>query len=296
MKRLVTKLVGVVALVGALVFNSGCTRIGPGYVGVKISNAGTTRGVADIPTTTGWVVYMPGMTSVFEYPTFMQTATWQGDERFTFNAEGMTIGADANISYSILADKVPAFYVKFRNDDLEQFTHGYLRNITRDALNDISPQYKVDELYGVKKEEFIQKVKDRVAAKVADIGVVIDQFGFVGALDLPPNVIASLNAKVTATQDAIRVENELRIATAEAQKAVATAEGAARVQIAAAEGQVKVAEQQAKANAIITGSVNDRLLEWERLKIQYQMLSKWDGALPVYSGGTTPLVQLPSVK
>jgi regulator of protease activity HflC (stomatin/prohibitin superfamily) len=140
----------------------GCTRVEPGYVGIKVVYGGGDRGVQDFPALTGWVFFTPFLSTVFEYPTYMQTAVWtketiDGDstnEEITFNTkEGLVVSGDISLGYQLNPAKVPHFYVKFRSDDLDHFTHGYLRNVARDAFNEIGSRYAVEDVYGVKKEE-----------------------------------------------------------------------------------------------------------------------------------------------
>src|SRR4051812_24394186 len=111
-----------------------CTRIDPGHVGIVVNMAGSQRGVADFTPTTGWVYYVPGKTQIFEYPTFVQSYAWTRDEKegtaaneeITFTTrDALLVSLDVNISYSLDPAKVPAFYVKFRSDDIKQFTHGF---------------------------------------------------------------------------------------------------------------------------------------------------------------------------
>ena len=52
------------------------TRAGVGEVGIKVSMAGSARGVQDIPLQTGWIFYFPPTTNVIVYPTYVQTAVW----------------------------------------------------------------------------------------------------------------------------------------------------------------------------------------------------------------------------
>ncbi len=234
------------------------------------------------------VWYNPMTTSVFQYPTFVQTAVWTKDanegspnnEEISFNSkEGMVITGDMSLSYQLEAKQVPAFYVKFRSDDLTGFTHGFLRNVARDAFNEIGPTYPLEQIYGEKKEEFLTKVRERVNNQVGTFGVHLEQFGFIGAPRLPGPVVDALNAKITATQKAIQIENEVRQAEAEAKKAVAKAEG------------------EAKANQVLTASITPALLEWRRLQISQNAIEHWNGVLPQYNGGgTIPFVQLPEMK
>jgi len=53
----------------------------------------------------------------------------------------MVINGDISLSYQLTAEKVPAFYVKFRSDDLKAFTYGFLHNVARDAFNEIGQRF-----------------------------------------------------------------------------------------------------------------------------------------------------------
>ena len=275
-------------LLMAATLGSGCTRVNVGHVGIEVHYAGSDRGADSYPRRTGWVFYNPIGTDVLEYPTYVQTAIWAmnkdeggaNNEELCFNSkEGLVICGDISLSYQLNAEKVPHFYVKFRSDDLNAFTHGFLRNVARDAFNEIAAAYPVEDLYGSKKEEFLIKVKARINSQVQGIGVELQQFGFIGPPRLPQPVVEALNAKIAATQNAIRVENELRTAEAEAKKQVAKAEGEAR------------------ANQALTQSLTPELLSWRQLEILQQ---KWNGAFPLYVGGGSgasspiPLMQLPA--
>lgn len=283
-KGLIIFIVGLVILMNVLWFK----RIDPGHVGIVVDLYGGNKGVQAIPVVTGMNFYSPLMTQILEYPTYVQTAVWtrsrsEGspiNEEISFSSkEGLVITADVSLSYQLLGEKVPAFYVKFRSDDLDRFTHGFLRNVARDAFNEESVSYSVEELYSTKKEEFLTRTRDRMNKGVREFGVEIQQFGFIGAPRLPENVVESINAKIKAIQDAIRTENELRAVEAEAKKKVAEAEGVA------------------KANIAIQQSMTPTVLEWKRLDLQKQALEKWNGQLPVYnSGGQLPFIQIPTGK
>jgi regulator of protease activity HflC (stomatin/prohibitin superfamily) len=280
------------AVLGAAAALVGCTRVQPGYVGIRVNYAGTYRGVEDFPTRVGWVFYMPGFSTVFEYPTFVQTAVWTRNphegspqnEEISFNSkEGLNFTADVSLAYALDTRGVPAFYVKFRSDDLRQFTHGFLRNIARDAFNEEAAGYTAEELYAEKKEIFLKAVRERVNVQMSPIGVRIEQFGFIGPPRPPESVAQAINAKIAAIQNAIRVENELRQARAEAQKAVATAQGAAQATVAKAEGD-------ARANAILSASLTENLIRWRQLDLTERAIAKWDGRRPSVEGGGAGLL------
>lgn len=283
-KSLLATFAVAIALILAVSF-FGCSVIGPGEVGIKVNYFGTQRGVEDFPLVTGMIVFNRFTTKVFHYPVYVQTAVWthsphEGkaiNEEITFNSkEGLIIAADISLSYQLEPKKVPHFYVKFRSDQLDVFTHGFLRNVARDHFNEVASSYAVDDIYGQKKEEFLKTIRDRINKEVGDFGVHLEQFGFIGAPRLPQGVVDALNAKIKATQDAIRAENELRQAQAEAKKRIAAAEGEAR------------------SNEILTRSLSDTLLRWRSLEITQKAVEKWDGKRPMVEGsGAGLLLQIP---
>lgn len=320
-KMIVAGLVVLLLLVGGCV-TFGMTRIEPGHVGILINYAGSYRGVEDIPVVTGWVFYNRFTQRVFEYPTFVQTATWTledstespGNEEITFNSkEGMVVRADISLSYSLQSECVPEFWVKFRNDDLKIFTHGFLRNIARDVFNEVGGRYGIEEIYGEKKEDFVRKVKATLAERLsASCAIIEENFGFIGAPRIPENVLIKLNEKVEATQRAIKAENELREMEANAKKDKAEAEGKKWKTIQEAEGRktsvilaaeaerdrlLLEAKARSEANRIINASLTPGVLRWKELEIQLAAVEQWGGQYPQFiaggNGGANFLMQLP---
>ncbi|MBI4118721.1 MAG: hypothetical protein HY452_00470 [Parcubacteria group bacterium] len=261
-------------LVSMATLNS-CTRINPGHAGIEVDFYGQDRGVQSYPMRTGVVWYNPVTKDILEYPTFVQTAVWTrnleegspANEEITYNSrEGMVFTADISLAYQLIPEEVPGFYVKFRTNDLDTFTHGFLRNIARDAFNEIATQYTADELYGDKKEEAVKKVKEKINEQIERYGVVLEQFGYIGAPRPPDSVVESINAKISATQNAIRTENEVRQAKAEAQKLIAAAEG------------------EAQSNDILVKSLTPALIRWRELQLTEQAIQKWNGVRPLAEG------------
>jgi len=280
-------LFAVLAIAASL--TTGCaTRIGPGHVGIQVSMAGSNRGVQDYTTTTGWVLYNPMATQVVEYPTYVQTYVFtkgnsEGDESFTFNtAEGMSVNADVNLSYQLDVTKVPAFYVKFRNDNITNFTFGYLHNMTRDCFTRTGGQYNVEQLMG-NNAPFVDKVRECLQTSVAEIGVQIQSFGIVGSLRPPQTIIDSINAKLTAQQNALKTEMEVAQTKAEAQKQIAQTEGTAQARI-------KMAQAEAESNKLLSGSLTPQLLQWRQLQIQADAVGRWNGQRPQVEGSGSGLL------
>ncbi len=283
----INRTLGILLIAAFVSVMSGCgySRVEPGHVGIKVHLYGSDKGVDFEPIKVGAYWYNPWYTSFYEFPVYVQTATWTqspteggpNDESITFNTkEGMVINADISLSYHLDGEKVPAYFANFGRDKLSVFTHGFMRNVARDAFNDIGPTYTVEEVYGEKKEELRKKVMVRIHEQVNEFGVILEQFGYTGALRLPEKVVASLNGKIQATQDAMRIQNEVAQATAEALKTVATAEGAAKARTIQAKAE-------ADANRIVAASVTPEL-------IQYEIARKWDGHRPMVEGSGSGLL------
>jgi regulator of protease activity HflC (stomatin/prohibitin superfamily) len=258
------------------------TRIGPGYVGIEINLAGSQRGAQEIPIRTGWVFYSPLKTQIVEYPTFVQTVKWTGDvneghplnEEIVFNSkEGQEVRADVSLSYAIDAGKIPDFYVKFRSDDLEKFTHGMLKDIVRNSLNEMASTYTLEDIYGENKARFLTQTRERIQAQVEPVGVQIQQFGFIGKPRFTATIEQAITQKTQAITDAERARNQLAVTQAEVAKTVAEAEGEARSAIERARGE-------AESNRLRQASITPQLLEWKRLENQRAQIDRWNGELP----------------
>lgn len=172
--------------------------------------------------------------------------------------------------------------MKFRSDNIDQFTHGFLRNVARDSINRVGSQYTVQEIMGEKKSELELKSRMDLQQQLNDIGVEIDQFGFIGSPRPPQSVIDAINAKVQAQQIAVQKQNELVQAQADAAKVVAAAEGQAKAQVAIANGE-------AESNRVRAASISENIIKWQQLAVTDRWIQKWNGQMPtVQSGGNPP--------
>lgn len=266
----------------------GCSKVPAGHVGVKVYLLGGAKGVDNEVLGVGryWIGWNE---ELFLFPTFQQTKAWTKstikdspeDQSFIFQTkEGLSVGADVSISYTIRADKVATLFQRYRKG-VDEITDVYLRNLVRDALVLASSTRTVEAIYGEGKSDLIEEVKRIVSQKIEPIGIDIDMISFIGDLRLPKNVVESINAKIAATQKAQQRENELREAEAQANKRIAEARGIA-------ESTKIQAQAQAEANKEIAKSLTPELVEY--LKAQ-----KWDGKLPQVSGnGSGFLISVPS--
>lgn len=271
-----------VLVIAGVVFTSGCscTRVEPGYVGIKVNMYGDQKGVEDFPLQTGRVWYNPWTEEVYKFPTFLQSVVWtrtmtEGspvDESITFNStEGASINTDIAISYSFDGTKVPDIFVEFRQD-AEQITDVYMRSQVRDTFSRIASKMKTVEIFGEKKQDLMQNVLNDLNERLEPRGFHFDMISIVGDMRADQTVMKSINAVIEATQKAIEAENKVRQVEAEALQHVAEAKGKA-------EAILLEAEATAEANRKIAESITPEVIAW-------QGVEKWDGILPF--AGTAP--------
>lgn len=267
----------------------GCTKVEPGYVGIKVKLYGKQRGVQDYPIVTGRVWYNPWTEEIYQFPTFLQNVVWtrnlnEGravDESITFNSrEGAIINADVGLSYQFEGNKVPELFVEFRQP-AEIITNIYIRNKVRDALNRESSRMSVTDIYGVKKQDLLNAVKADLEDELAHKGIHFDTVSFTSGLRVPPQVEESINSAIEATQRAVEAQNKVAQSTAEAQQRIAEANGIAQATM------IK-AKAQADANQLLNASLTPML-------IQYEALQKWNGTLPEVTTGAVPFINVDSL-
>lgn len=295
------------SLVLTMAFLTGCTRIGPGHAGIKVNSAGSDKGVSEQTASTGWFFYNPFTQTVIEYQTAQRLEKWThsqdegkpGNTEVSFtNKDSMVVYADVAIAFSLDANKVPSFYVKFLakdEDDLDlKFTNGYLRNSVRNCLNEWAGKYDIKSIMG-DNAEFLNKSKQCIQDDVKEWGVHIDQFGLIGAPRPPDNVISSINAKAQAEQLAAQKVMELQQTNADVAKQVAAAGGDAQAAIARANGD-------AEANRIRSASISENILKMKNLENQHDLIWQLShvspGVLPstLVEGDHGMLLNLPTSK
>ena len=259
-----------------LPFLGGCsTYVPPGEVGVLVDNYGSDKGVEPYAIKTGQFWYNPFTQTLYKYPTYIQTMKWEqrnNDDITYASNEGMTFSADISCSFEIDGEKVPAFYVKFRSSDIHAFDEGFLKNIVRDAFNEVANQFTTEQLYGDMKNKVIADAKEKVNNVVGKIGVTIVQLGYIGAPRPPESVIVSINKKITAIQNAETAKNVVEQVKQEALQNVARATG------------------QADANKKLSESLTPNLIEWRRLELTRDAIEKWNGVRPTVEGSNSGLL------
>lgn len=260
----------IIIVCGGFALNS-CSKVPAGYRGVIVNLYGSDKGVAEQPVGVGRY-FLGWNKELYLFPTFLQNYTWTqnsvNDESITMQtSEGLSINTDAGITYNIQPENVVKVFQKYRLG-IDEITNTFLRNMVRDAMNKVSSTMTVEDIYGARKEDFITQVNTIVKQEAENDGIDVDKIYLIGSFRLPETVVQSINAKIQATQNAMKVENEVATAKAEAQKIIVEAQA------------------RAEANKIVSQSLTPEL-------VQYNAIMRWDGKLPSVTGnGAIPMINL----
>ena len=241
---------------GLLITLFSCTRIDAGHEGILIKQYGSDKGVQDVSLVTGRVWYNPWTEDVEQYATFIQTIDY---EPFNVNAkDGSEFIVDPTLSYNIVPGNSPRIFSKYRKS-LEEVGLTTIFNYVKDAFRLQMNKYTTDEIVS-NREKFETDVQSTLAKVLEAEGFHLDQL--TSGLQYPQSIVSAVNAKNTAVQEAMRVENELRVAEAQAKKLIIQAEA------------------EKKANELKQQSLTPLL-------IQQQFIEKWDGKSSLY--GNLPI-------
>ncbi len=296
---------------------SACISTVPaGYRGIKVYLLGK-GGVEQKQLGVG--AYLHGFNQkIYKFPVFQQNYVWrdEGDTHGPDNSinfqskEGLDVKGDFGISYSLVADSVPAIFQKYRRG-IDEITNIFLRNMVRDALNTIASRMPIESIYGIHKRDLLLKVDSMVSRQTNKHGIIIDRIYTIGELHLPPSIESAINSKLEANQRSQQSQNEVKTVEAEANKKIAKARGDAESRIIEAKGTAESQVIEAKAAADITkikaqadaestrvnataqAEANKKLsLSLNKELIQYRSIDRWDGKLPQISGQNTPFINL----
>lgn len=247
-----SKILGfIVALFAVFSMTSCMERVDAGHEGIKVNLYGSNKGVDDAVLVTGAVWYNPFTEKVYEYPTYVQTVDY---EPFTINAkDGSEFVVDPTISLKIIDGQSPAVFKKYRKE-LKDIISSTLYNYVKDAFRIQLNQFTTD--YIVSNRDSIERaIEAHLSKSLAKENFQLEQL--TSGLKYPKTIVEAVDAKNKAVQEAMKVQNEVEVAKAEAEKLLVKARA------------------EKEANELRTQALTPAVLE-------KMWIEKWDGKLPVY--------------
>lgn len=282
MSKFKSVILAVTLAFAAMTTLTGCERVEPGNVGIKVNKLGDDKGVGDVVGVgrywTGW------NTTIYTFPTFKQMKSY--DDSFNFQmSDGTTIGYKIGVSYKVDPTKVTTVFQTYRKG-VDDITDNDLRQKISDALNRRASKMNTDKFIDGGKSDLLDGALSDLRSEMNPIGIEIISLSWMGKPEYPDSVVASINAKVTANQKTLQRIQEVQQSKAEADKKIQEARG---------EAESTLLKAKAEADAI---NLRGEALRNNPDVLNLNTIEKWDGKLPVYmtSGSPTPFVNVPSSK
>jgi regulator of protease activity HflC (stomatin/prohibitin superfamily) len=235
-----------------------CTVVKPHEVAVK-SKLGK---IDEKVRMAGPVAYNPFITKVVKVN--VRTMNLSIKENLP-SKEGLTILSESSILYHIKAEDVPRI---IRETGLN-YEENLILPVFRSAASDVCSRYYAKDMHSAKRNEIEQEIRKRLAEVCDEKGFVIEAV-LLKSISLPQGLTRSIEAKLEAEQEALRMEFVLdrqkkemdrQLIEAEGAKknAVIQAEAKAQTAIIEAEGKAKSIEIEAKANKTANDMLNSSL-------------------------------------
>lgn len=256
-QRTLGVVVGAIAFTIAFVFEC-FTIVPPGHVGVQVT-MGTVNPVA----LSAGVNFVNPISSVRNVEIRVKRADLKEAQAGTKDLQ--SVHTDIVIQYNLSPQKVPTIYSQFGlNVDDKILGPG-----VNEAFKAVTAHYNSEELI-TKRDQVSAEILNHVRAKVApfDIdvqGISLVNFGF------SPEYQKAIEAKVIATQQKQKAEQDLERIKVEAQSRIAQAEG------------------EAKAIAIQASAIQN---QGGAAYVQLKAIEKWDGNLPNVMSGAMPFINV----
>lgn len=180
-----------------------------------------------------------------------------------------------SVNFNILPTAAVSVYSNLAGDPWRQV----MDPAVHDVVKAVAARYEATDLIQ-KRDQVSQEIREALLTRFKNIGVNVSAVNIVN-FQFSKQFNDAIESKITAQQNALRVENEIAQTKWEAQKRIVDSEAA-----------LKVAENTAKANELTGKSLEASPALIEKLKVE-----RWDGHYPTYMmGGSLPMIQIGSTK
>jgi regulator of protease activity HflC (stomatin/prohibitin superfamily) len=215
--------------------------------------------------------------------------------------EGLTIRSESSILYRIKSSAVP----QILKETGMQFEEMLILPVFRSAASDVCSKYFAKDMHSAKRAEIETEIKNRLIEVCAPKGFIIEAV-LLKSITLPAGLSKSIESKLEAEQEALRMQFVLDRQKQEAQRQIIDAEGAkeiARIQAegkknatiidseAKARGNEIEAEGIKRANDLISVSLTPNVLKFKQIEA-FQKLSASPNTKTIITDGKTPIVNM----
>lgn len=194
--------------------------------------------------------------------------TKTGDDAIrVLTADGLEVTIDLSVLYHVVPSEAP----KLLRETGADYEDKIVRPITRTRIRDNAVYYDAVGLYSTRRDEFQQRIFTNIERDFKARGLVLENL-LVRNITLPASVKASIEQKINAEQEAQKMQFVLQKEQQEAQRKRIEAQGIADYQ------------------RIISESLTDKQLQYERIKAQLELAKSPNAKVLVMGSGNTPVI------
>ena len=192
----------------------------------------------------------------------------EGDDAIrVLSSDGLEVVIDLTVLYRVLPSEAPRI---LRETGLD-YTDKIVRPLARTRIRDNAVYYDAVSLYSTKRDEFQRRIFESITGEFQKRGLVLEQL-LIRNIQLPQAVKTSIEQKMTAEQDAQKMQYVLQKEQQEAQRKRVEAQGIADYQ------------------RIISESLTDRQLQYEFIKAQLEIAKSPNTKVIILGKGNTPVM------
>jgi len=243
-------LIGIIVVVlFVFVFLNPIVIIQPGYVGVKVLFGNVKEGVLQngfhIVNPLLNIVKMDARLQSYTMSVSTQEGERTGDDAIdALTSEGLMVKLDLTAWYRLIPEDAPSVYRSIGLD----YVSKVVRPLLRTSIRDIAVRYTAEDIYSSKRNEFTDSIITHAIILAKGKGIEIDRI-LLRNVKLPKEIENAINAKISADQEAQKMEFVLAKEEKEKERKIIEAEGIQQ------------------ANKIISKSLTSSYLTWYRIEM-----------------------------
>lgn len=195
----------------------------------------------------------------------------KGDDAIrVLTADGLEVVIDLSVLYHIIPDRASEILRNIGGSEV--ITDKIIRPLARTKIRDNAVFYDAVALYSSRREEFQQKITQNIEKDFAVRGIVLENI-LIRNISLPESVKLTIESKINAEQEAQKMKFVLEKERQEADRKRVEAQGISDYQ------------------RILTSTLTDKLLQYEQIKVQKELVSSPNAKVIVMGNGkTAPLL------
>lgn len=216
--------------------------------------------------------------------------------------EGLTIRSEISILYIVKKSEVPNILENIGLD----FQETLILPVFRSASADVCARFFAKDMHSSERAKIELEIRDKMMEVLEAKGFIIESV-LMKSIQLPPSLSKSIEDKLTAEQDALRMEFILERERKDAERRVIEAEGKKNTLLisadadkgakiiaaeATASATLTVAKATAEANDMLNKSLSPQVIKLRQIEA-FESLAKSPNTKTIITDGKTPIMGLP---